>query len=270
MRRSPLLIASLLALATAVPTALAAQGAIDVLVRDDAGQPVPYAVVRLKGGVQRIADDSGYVQLALAAKDSAELQVRRIGYKEFFGKVGRAADGRFVVTLPVVARTVGAVTVTAAANTPLARTGFYDRVERVKKGAFSAEMVPPEELEFRNAMQVSRLLDGRRSVRVARNRNGQPVILGRGGCGMTIIVDGQRVSGTVEENVVGEAPSSINPAGTRQGGGGGGMTIDQVVNGTDVMAIEIYPSTANAPAELIQIGGRGSCGMVVIWTGARQ
>lgn len=246
-----------------------AQQAAEVVVRDDAGRPVPYAVVTLSAGVTRIADDSGRVTLSIAAKDSARLQVRRIGFREFYGWVPRGADGRFAVTLPPVARVVDAVTVTAAANTPLARTGFYDRVERVKKGAFTGEFISPEELEARNATQVSRFLEGRRSVRVARTKDGQTIILGRGGCGMTIIVDGQRVR-TMEENVVGEAPQSIDGRGTRQQGSGSEMTVDQVVGGAEVMAIEIYPSTANAPAELIQLGGRGSCGMVVIWTGSRQ
>jgi hypothetical protein len=36
------------------------------------------------------------------------------------------------------------------------------------------------------------------------------------------------------------------------------------------MAIEIYPSSANAPAELQSLAGRGSCGIVAVWTGPRQ
>jgi hypothetical protein len=42
------------------------------------------------------------------------------------------------------------------------------------------------------------------------------------------------------------------------------------VNGLSVMAIEVYASTANAPAEMQTLGGRGSCGIVAIWTGPRK
>lgn len=48
------------------------------------------------------------------------------------------------------------------------------------------------------------------------------------------------------------------------------LDVDQVVNGLSIMAIEIYPSTANAPVELQALGGRGSCGIVAIWTGPRR
>lgn len=257
----------LCATVTFAPCTALAQQTANVVVRDDAGRVVPFAVVTLVGGVTRIADDSGRAQLDIASRDSVRLQVRRIGYREHFAWVRRGPDGAFAVTLQAVARALEEVEVTAAANTPLARTGFYDRVERVKKGAFTAEFISPEELEARNAMQISRLLEGRRAIRVGR-KSGQPVILGRGGCGMTVIVDGTRITGMVEDDVVGEAPQSITP---RSGPGSPNtLSIDQVVNGNEVMAIEIYPSTANAPAELIPLGGRGSCGMVVIWTGGRK
>lgn len=85
---------------------------------------------------------------------------------------------------------------------------------------------------------------------------------------MTIIVDGQHLKGTAEEGVVADAPTSIGN--NRRGGSGGLSSIDDLVNGRSVVAIEVYPSTANAPAELQTLGGRGSCGIIAIWTGSPQ
>lgn len=83
---------------------------------------------------------------------------------------------------------------------------------------------------------------------------------------MNIVLDGQFVR-TVEQTVVGEASTSINAMGT---GSLGGPSVDQLVNGLSVMAIEIYPSSANAPPEIIPFNGKGSCGVIVIRTGARK
>lgn len=164
--------------------------------------------------------------------------------------------------------------VVARQSTPLSRTGFYDRVERTRKGAFTAEFITPEELDARNAALLSQIFQGRRTSSIAMTGGvrQQAVLLGRGRCAMTILVDGQRVTNTLQESVVtGGPPQSLNPRGSRSEGGSG-MTIglDDIADGRSVMGIEIYPSTANAPAELIPIGGRGSCGFVAIWTGPRR
>lgn len=42
------------------------------------------------------------------------------------------------------------------------------------------------------------------------------------------------------------------------------------VDGRSIMGIEIYPSIANAPAELIPTASHGGCGLVAIWTGPRR
>jgi hypothetical protein len=65
---------------------------------------------------------------------------------------------------------------------------------------------------------------------------------------MTVLVDRQRI------NIL------LTPEGA--------VPIDDLVSGRSVAAIEIYASTANAPAELIPLTGNGSCGIVAIWTGA--
>ena len=247
-----------------------AEGQGRIIVRDELGVPVPYATITVSGGNPVIADDSGRAPIRGVKGDSIDLQVRRIGFREYRGWHRLVPDGEILVTLPPVVRELGEVVVTARLQTPLAQRGFYDRVARVQRGAIVGDFITPEMLALQIPSTASRALTGTRYVRIGRGPRGQPMLLGRGGCGMTLIVDGQRVAGMIEESITGEVPTSINSRGRQSNGGGMGMDIDTAVDGGSIMAIEVYPSTANAPAELQSLGGRGSCGIVAIWTGPRR
>lgn len=254
---------------SAVP--LAAQRAVVVL--DETGSPVPYAVVSIANGRAMMANERGRVMLRDAARDSLRLSVRRLGYREFKGWV-HASDSTYVVSIEHLPQALGGVVVSATANTPLSRTGFYDRAERVQRGAIVGEFIPPEEVEARNQSLVSNLLQGHRYVRVsamASSGRRRVVLLGRGGCAMTVVVDGQVAMNTLQDIATEETPTSISLEGTRpRRSERTVLDVDELVHGQAVVAVEIYPSTANAPVELVSLAGRGSCGIVAIWTGARQ
>ena len=64
---------------------------------------------------------------------------------------------------------------------------------------------------------------------------------GRGGCRHQVLVDG--------------LPSPV--------------PLSQIT-ASEIMGVEVYPSTANAPVELIPVTNRGSCGIVAIWLGPRR
>lgn len=256
-----------------------------VVVRDAVGAPVSWAVVRIAGGAPLIADDSGRVLVGSVDGDSIQVSARRIGYRPFDGWVVRSASSNeFSAILPRIALALDTVRVTAAAvSTPLARTGFYDRAARVRRGAITGEFISPEELDERNQSRLSQIFTGRRYTTIQMASAGSrqvPALLGRGQCAMTILVDGMRITNTAQDLVLeAGAPQSINSAGSRQLNPGSRdqqgrvvnvLGLDDIVEGRAVMAIEIYPSTANAPAELIPQGGRGSCGFVAIWTGGRR
>lgn len=242
-----------------------------VAVVDDAGVRVAHAVLNVGSSRALIADEQGRLILRGEARDSLRVRARRIGYREYDGWV-RRVDSTFVIALARIPQVIGQVVVTARFETPLARSGFYDRAERVRRGAILGEFIPPEEVESRNQALVSNLLQGHRYVRVSStNRHGRrkPVLLGRGGCPMTIMIDRQVVTDTEQDNVAEDVPTSIMQ-GTRTPGGPTKLDIDELVDGRAVVAVEIYPSMANAPAELVSVSGRGSCGIVAIWTGSRQ
>jgi hypothetical protein len=184
-----------------------------------------------------------------------------MGYAPFVERVGRNAAGEMVVTLHLLAQSLAPVTVEGRRDpTPLEKSGFYDRVQRAQRGAFNADFITPEELDARLGARTSDLLYGRRFVFPDGNGR-QKVLKGRGGCKMTIYLDGQLVR-----------PERIG--GGRFGGSSEGIVpIDDIVNATAIAAIEIYASAANAPAEMIPLVGsaqQGACGIVALWTGGRR
>lgn len=234
-----------------------------VRVFDAEAKPVPYALVTLRDGVARVADDSGRVTFNEAPKDSVRFQARRLGYEPFYGWVKRAdATGDFPVMLRVLPRSIATVQITDRANTPLGRSGFYDRVQRVQAGAYSARMITPEELEMRNPVKLTQMLQGENAVRIQRYDQNRSMITGRGGqCAFSILLDGMRVTGTLEELV----ENKVNPPPVQSLTG-----IDDLIPANGVAAIEIYSSAASIPVELQRSLGGGSCGLIAIWTGRRR
>lgn len=245
-----------------------------LLVVDSAGTPVPFALVTLSGGARRVASDSGIAILGrVAHNDSVKLLVRRVGYAPFDGWVRTAADP-LVVRLTPLARQLSAVTVTERANTPLARTGFYDRLERARRGAYSARFITPEELDLRSPGRVSDVLAGEAFLRI-RRQSRRPILTGRGpGCPVAILVDGNRVTNTVEDYYTHEGQRVIKEMGGSQRDIEeflrARQTIDEIVSALSVAAIEIYASVNSAPADLQRSLSAEACGIVAIWTGSRQ
>ncbi len=233
-----------------------------VRVFDAAAKPVPYAWVTIKDGVSRVADDSGRAVFNEPARDSLQLLVRRIGFDPFYDWVDRSADGDYPILLRQLPRSIQGLQVTARANTPLGRSGFYDRVQRVQAGAYTARMITPEELEMRNPIRLTQLLRGESTVSVSRVGIDGTMLTGRGGnCAMSILLDGMRVTGTFEEIL----ENRINPPPMSSL-----MSVDNLIQMQSVAAIEIYASVNSIPAELQRTAGNVQCGLVAVWTGSRR
>lgn len=261
-----------LILSGAVAPRLVAQGrSVTVQVQGPAGRPVPHAVVQLRGAESRITDDSGRVGIRLSV-DSARVTVRRMGYHPFEGILRPPASGFTTIVLDPLPQQLAAVSVLEApARTPLERTGFYDRMLRAQRGAFNADFITPEEFTSRMGSRLTDVLFGRRFVFPQRTAGAsrQMYLRGRGGCLMTVYLDGQVVR---PEPVRDRGPDArgglaIGPGPTRI------VPIDEIVDVSAIAAVEVYASAAQAPAELIPLVGsaqEGTCGIVAIWTGARR
>ena len=247
----------------------------EVLVLDAGRQPIPYAVVAIGNSQPRVADAFGVAELPSPVDaDSAQLLVRRIGYSPFGDWAKLDAEGvRFEVRMQPLARALNPVTVQARRDTPLARTGFYDRLERVARSATVARFITPEELDLRVNSQFSGVLAAEPYIRIERT-SGRAILTGRQpGCGMTLVLDGMRMTGMVEELASHEGQAEVR----RMGGGAqavqrylqGRQTIDEVISTFSVAAVEIYPSAQGAPPEIQRVAGASACGIIVVWTGGR-
>lgn len=222
------------------PEALSAQVSLSLRVVDLDGIPIPYAMVKAQGGT-RSTDTTGRVRLTEEGGLTLSVAVRRMGYVPFDGLVARhSPDESFSVVLQPIQRTIDTVRTIAPRSTPLSRTGFYDRMERVQKGAIVGEFITPEELDLRGRGGVTGVFWGKQYARPM----GEGALMGRRNCQMQILLDGMLI--TRHEN------------------------LKELIAINEVMGIEIYPSTANAPHELIPGTFRGSCGIVAFWTGPRR
>src|SRR5206468_830248 len=104
----------------------------------------------------------------------------------------------------------------------------------------------PEDVRRRNPSYVSDMLRNVSGIEVVSPRPGQSTIVStrsmsmNGRCTMNVFVDGTRQYMS------------------------GGMTIEDVVAGPEMAAMEVYPSASEVPQEYIVNGS--DCGAIVIWT----
>lgn len=283
----PLALLPMLSLSTIAVTAAQAQDDKDeraqsvvVVVTDSLNRPIPFATVQVDGGVSRVADDSGRTFFSVSRDDSLRLAVRRMGYEPFYGwSLRDAVTGAYPATLAVLPSTIERVTVRDRLNTPLARTSFYDRLQRVQRGAVSAVFITPEELDMRNPSKLSQMINGRASVKIL-YQGGRPILGGRNGnCGMTVLLDGHKMTMMYEDilnsyerrELDRNIRSGMDPQQAIALFLGQRSSIDDLVSAHSVAAIEIYSSIAAAPAELQRnVGPASGCGLIALWTGTRQ
>ncbi|MGV3709000.1 MAG: hypothetical protein ACO1Q7_09165 [Gemmatimonas sp.] len=241
-----------------------------LVVRDTTGLPIPFATISVKGGAPHVTNAVGAATLNVN-KDTLDVSVRRIGYREFFGKVAfNKSSSQYDVQLMPAPQALGTIDVKAKAqDLPLVQRGFYERMLDSEKGRYNGEYYTPEMLEKSSAGRVSQLLNNSRQAHVDYVGSGLPVLRGRQGCAMQIYINGQHMKGVYEGPPL---PKEIKradrnlPSRTSRGDT---FTIDDLVGASEIAAIEIYPHSGNAPPAFQMTQDKGSCGVVAIWTGAR-
>ncbi|MHB1313101.1 MAG: peptidase associated/transthyretin-like domain-containing protein [Gemmatimonadaceae bacterium] len=213
-----------------------------VKVVDTGGVPVPFASVSVNSRTPGFSDADGLMQQRSETGETASLRVRRMGYRPVEFRTARdSLSGVFTVTLEPIVLNLEAVTVTVRANTPLSRTGFYERAQLAQRGSFAAQFYGPEDLDAQSAGRLSDLLQTSRYVRVV--TNGMVTrVLGRGNCEMLLLLDGRWVRGP----------------------------IDDVTGAGALMAVEVYPSITSMPIANLPPMMNSSCGVIVMWTGGRR
>ncbi len=254
---------------------------VRVVVTDTAGNRVPFALVQPHNRALRTASDSGVAEFKLAASDTMRFIVRRLGFAAFDARVPRDPSGAFKIRLTPLVQSLTASRIVATSNELLERRGFYDRMERARRGAYSARFVTPEELDLRNPSRISQMMQGTPFVKVKLDQ-GRAMLLGRTqNCPMTVLLDGHPVRGMIEEFFTDDGQREIErlmpsvPGPDKYANATalflkGRQSVDELVSAHAIVAIEMYASMAAAPVELIRAADPESCGLIALWTGSRR
>ena len=225
-------------------------------------EPIAYAFVQANGGHAQLTDESGRVNIGSGKKQTLTIEVRRIGYTPFYGKIDFPDTAVTIpVVLPSLAQQLGSVRVTAGKiKSSLELNGFYRRWLDGQKGVTSAVFIGPEEIEKRNTSRMSALLGGVTGVSTSRTSNGNTVMTSSSGgsCPMAIIVDGRQVcpAGGCNFQDYSHGLTDMNT-----------VLIDQVIDINSVAGVELYKRGGNMPSDFHV---DGECGAIALWTGSRK
>ena len=136
--------------------------------------PVVYAFVTVDGANGRVADENGRVSLGAGKRATVTIDVRRIGFQPFSGKIELPDTAATVtVTLRRLAQALGEVRIADTASNGrvgLKLQGFYDRWLMRQKGTLSATFIGPEEIESRHPDRITNMLRGLNGVSFRQTR----------------------------------------------------------------------------------------------------
>ena len=221
--------------------------------------PIPYAYLSLEGGHAQISDESGIISMGPGKKQTFVLEVRRIGYAPYFGKV-ELPDTAITITiaLTTLAQQLTQVKVNSGkSKSSLELSGFYQRWLNGQRGTLSAAFIGPEEIEKKNSSRISALLGTQSGIRMGRTSSGQSVVMSSaGGCAMAVILDGRQVCPTIGCHMQAGQISD-----------GNSVLIDEIIDISSVAAIEVYKRGGNMPSDFHV---DSECGAVAIWSGGRK
>jgi hypothetical protein len=245
----------------AVPgAALAQPHALTLRVTDSLGTAVPFVSVTYPGN-STITDRDGTLRIPRLPTGRMSLGLRRIGFTPERIDLDVRSDTVIHIVMNPFATTLQTQVITARSMTSLERAGFYDRMLDRQKGLNNGYFVTPEEIEQRKPTRLTQMLHEIPNVRVNNVPNVGAVPQGSDACAMTIFVDGVRVQ-TYATSTSRGTSSIIQRVPGR--GGPTDVSIDDLVGGGSVAAIEIYPRAASAPQRYQLLAG--SCGIVAVWT----
>jgi hypothetical protein len=206
------------------------------IVRDAGGNPVPEVEVGIIRGdrLQQfvITASDGKFLLTGVASGMVPLRVRRIGYAmQFFDVDSRIPSARALdIVLVAVPNELEEVTI-AAADGRLRE--FYERKQQ--RGSFGRFLVQSD-IRRMGPTHSSDLFRSVPGIVISTASGGNTIRIR--GCQPMVRLDGQRVPGA---------------------------ELDEVIQPTEIAAIEFYPSSAGIPAQYMERGNR-LCGLVLVWT----
>lgn len=190
-----------------------------------------------KGGPLAVTDADGAFQFARVPDGTAQLIVRRLGFRPetLTVDVPQISGGAVVVMLERVAQSLSPVLVREARHAARLGSGF----ERRRSNGFG-HFITREQIELQNPQRTSDLLRGMVGVTVT---GGGPRFRAAGGasaCEPAYFLDGLPI-------------------------GGGALDLD-AISPKSIESIEVYSGAATVPAALRSALTPGGCGAIALWT----
>jgi len=193
-------------------------------------------VLEVGAAIKRLRSDSAgrFLASGLATR-SVTVRVRRVGYQPRAVPVSiPAGDERtaVVITLEAAPTELGPTTIVADEEPGQRLREFYERMATNKFGSY----IEPKTIEKRRPTFVSEMLRSVPGVRVRPSGGAGNAVTIRG-CSPVIWIDGARMVHA---------------------------ELDDVVQASDVSAIEVYRSFSGIPAEYFDRAA--TCGTILVWT----
>jgi hypothetical protein len=251
-----------------------------IRVMGDDGEPVAFANVTLAGERPRITNEKGEVAVGSAARAEFTVDVRRLGYEPWYGKL--VLDDTVMmarVTLHRISRRMFTVKVTDSSRAiPAYLRGFYERMLARQRGIGNGIYLPPEEVDRHNTNLTTALLQGLNGVSLQRTSSGKMIAMNsEGTCQMTVLIDGHRVcppGGCDGESTTSPSQPSAGRNRSKNSiklvrpGDDQFVLVDDLLSENQVAAVEVYPRGASIPPSLPTVDA--SCGLIAFWTGGRK
>jgi Carboxypeptidase regulatory-like domain/TonB-dependent Receptor Plug Domain len=208
---------------------------------DENGRPIRDADIDVVTANRSVRSDSGgkFVVRDLPAMRHI-VRVRRVGSTPtyLFTNLSDSTSARVrIVVRQFAGQNLGLVVVRANRG-PSHLQGF---LRRAAKPSGWGQIFTEQQIRARNPIRTSDMFLGLAGVRVNRNAFGSGTLTGRGGCRVSVFING----------------FLVQPR--------GGMGIDEMVNALDLAGIEVYNGIGGLPPDLM-MGGSNACGTVGIWT----
>ena len=224
-------------------TVLRGTGRVRGIVRDSAGRPLVGArVAHSDGGVETTSTTGGQFTLDGLPGGSWMLETRAVGFQPRRTVVDIFDSSEVSTTIGLEAVAPRVDTMRVIADRFSQQLAGFESRRKTGFGYFLDE----ETITRRNATFMSDLLRTTPGVTIVPGPGGRDRVQMRGAAG----------PGGCTPNVF------LNGANTPLQDG----VLENLVQTTDVRAIEVYPGNGSIPVEF---QGRNGCGAIVIWTGAR-
>lgn len=224
----------------------------------EAGSDRPVALGQLwllsESGVivaQTLSDESGFFSVTASEPGSFLLKAERMGFEpRVDGVFELGRGGSITVDFRLLPEPVPVDTLDISAEARSVRlelAGFYERMGR-ESGVF----LGPEEIDKKQAAIPTQLLRGVSRIRLRPTQTGGNAVIIQGAAMISLAR-----KGTCYPRVMVDGNEVFR-------GGSEPALLDDVVNVSEIVGMEIYRGAAEIPTRYL--GARSACGLILVWT----